>query len=703
MTSDTTARHCGRRIVVAVLCCLTIGSAAAAQQRAYVSGRLFETCELSPVKPDCTRGVIRIVDTSTNQVVGSIDVWRTLTDGLAFHSLVMDPSGQRLYAVLSRATVPPAAFQQDTLIRVFDTRTFAELFEVTVPAVSRDCVFAANGTRLFCGLEDKVVAFDPDTLTPVAEIPGFPGGLAVSPSGDRLYVSRPSQGLFVYDSATAAPLASIALPAAFRVAVSRDGSHLYASVGLSVADIDTATSRVVGIIPDVSFGSNDISNLAVANGKVYATTGGGISSNGFVTIIDRAIRAIITQIPVDFASEVVASQDESRVFVSGFDVALTTIDTTTNRVVGTTRFPGGPGSLALSPPPPGAQVIVDTPTQGARVEQPFTLSGWAAEVASVAGTTGIDAVHVWAFPASGGSPTFIGAAEYGHPRADVAALFGSGYVNSGYVLTVRGLVPGAYTLTVFAHAIRTGTFSVARQVPVVVASSLRMAVDAPTAGASVSPSFVVAGWALDATAADGAGIDAVHVWAYPTSGTSPIFVGAATVGTSRPDVATAFGAQFGASGFALTATDLLPGTYTLIVYAHQSSTGTFAAERAVTITVTAPQPFTVIDVPAANAAVGTGVRLAGWAIEFGAASGTGVDAVHVWAYPSSGGAPVLIGVAEYGIVRTDVGAIFGSRYSSSGFEVTGTLAAGGYNIVAFAHSTTTQSFRGVQSVTATVR
>ena len=93
MTSDTTARHCGRRIVVAVLCCLTIGSAAAAQQRAYVSGRLFETCELSPVKPDCTRGVIRSVDTSTNQVVGSIDVWRTLTDGLAFHSLVMDPSG----------------------------------------------------------------------------------------------------------------------------------------------------------------------------------------------------------------------------------------------------------------------------------------------------------------------------------------------------------------------------------------------------------------------------------------------------------------------------------------------------------------------------------------------------------------------------------------------------------------------------------
>ena len=676
---------------------------AAAQQRAYVSGRLFETCELSPVKPDCTRGVIRIVDTSTNQVVGSLDVWRSLTDGLAFHSLVVDPSGQRLYAVLSRVTLPPAAFLQDTLIRVFDTRTFAELFEVTVPAVSRDCVFAANGTRLFCGLEDKVVAFDPDTLTPVAEIPGFPGGLAVSPSGDRLYVSRPAEGLFVYDSATAAPLTSIALPAAFRVAVSGDGSHLYASVGLSVADIDTATHRVVGIIPDVSFGSNDISNLAVANGKVYATTGGGISSNGFVTVIDRAMRAIITQIPVDFASEVVASEDESQVFVSGFDVALTTIDTTTNRVVGTTRFPGGPGSLALSPTPPSAQVIVDTPTQGARVEQPFTLSGWAAEVASVAGTTGIDAVHVWAFPASGGSPTFIGAAEYGHPRADVAALFGSGYVNSGYVLTVRGLVPGAYTLTVFAHAIRTGTFSVARQVPVVVASSLRMAVDAPTAGTSVSPSFVVAGWALDRNCGAWGGYrcgacvgvsDVRHVadlrrcrycryippgcryrvrrsircqWLCADRDRSPardvhadclcppVVHGHLRGGTRR---------QHHRHGAAT-------------VYGHRRACRQRSRRHG-------------------RSRRGLGDRVRGSQRH---RSGRGARL----GLPSSGGAPVLIGVAEYGIVRSDVGAIFGSRYSSSGFEVTGTLAAGGYNIVAFAHSTTTQSFRGVQSVTATVR
>ena len=38
---------------------------------------------------------------------------------------------------------------------------------------------------------------------------------------------------------------------------------------------------------------------------------------------------------------------------------------------------------------------------------------------------GIDTVHVWAFPANGASPMFLGAAEYGRPRPDVAILLGA--------------------------------------------------------------------------------------------------------------------------------------------------------------------------------------------------------------------------------------------------------------------------------------
>ena len=230
-----------------------------------------------------------------------------------------------------------------------------------------------------------------------------------------------------------------------------------------------------------------------------------------------------------------------------------------------------------------------------------------------------------------------------------------------------------------------------------------MAVDAPVAGAVVTGSIAVAGWALDGDAISGSGIDAVHVWAYPSSGAPPIFGGAATLGYSRPDVAAAFGAQFASSGYALAVQNLPPARYTLIVYARQASSGTFAEERAVSVTVAAPMPHMFIDLPAANATLQGSVRVAGWALETGATTGTGVDAVHVWAYPSSGGAPILVGVAFYGVARPDVGAVFGARYTPSGFDVTGLLPPGAYDVVAFAHSTTTNAFAGVQVVHVTVR
>ena len=69
--------------------------------------------------------------------------------------------------------------------------------------------------------------------------------------------------------------------------------------------------------------------------------------------------------------------------------------------------------------------------------------------------------------------------------------------------------------------------------------------DAPLAG-PVTPPFGIGGWAIDRNAAADAGIDAVHVHAFPNpgSGAPPVFIGATTVGLSRPDVAAVFGAQF---------------------------------------------------------------------------------------------------------------------------------------------------------------
>jgi hypothetical protein len=691
-----------------LLIALTMASSAAAGQFAYVSATVDDACSAGSPVVDCTRGVISVVNTATSQVAGSIDVWRGAGRGsLSFRRVLVNPAGTRLYAVLTTAGSSHPLLPSFTIVRVFDTQTLAQLYEFTVSGVVSNCVFSADGGRLFCArnvLASDVVVLDVQTRAELATIPAsFPRTVILSPSGDRLYIAQTDSRVTVHDSAGYALLATVALPTTpLALAATHDGLHLYASLSdRSVVDIDATTNTVAGVIPDVATGSNQPLDVTFANGKAFVPTSGGTGVQEGVTVIDVASRTVVTKIPVVNPLEVGTSLDESRVLVAR-EFGLSAIDTATNQVVASTTLPDGPGRLALSPPPPFAGIIIDAPVHGARVQQPFILGGWAADVFGSTAGPGIDTVHVWAFPANGGSPMFVGAAEYGRPRPDIAALFGAAYLSSGYQMSVRGLTPGAYTLTAFGHSTRTGTFSVATQASLTVVSSLRMAIDAPVAGASVPSSFVVAGWALDGSAATGSGIDAVHVWAYPTSGAAPVFAGAATLGHARPDVAAAFGAQFDASGYALDVQNLPAGSYTLIVYAHQASSGTFATERAVSVTVTAPRPFIFIDVPAAGATVGTSVRIAGWAIEAGAATGTGVDAVHVWAYPLSGGAPLLVGVAPYGAARPDVGAIFGSRYTSSGFDVTGSLPAGAYDIVAFAHSTTTNSFAGVRAVRVTV-
>ena len=116
-------------------------------------------------------------------------------------------------------------------------------------------------------------------------------------------------------------------------------------------------------------------------------------------------------------------------------------------------------------------------------------------------------------------------------------------------------------------------------------ASLLLQVDAPGRTATIETPFLVAGWALDTSAVVGTNIDAVHVWAFPVTG-APIFLGAATINLPRPDVAAVFGARFQNAGFNLIATQALrPGGYTLQVFAHRASTGTFDVVKQVPITV----------------------------------------------------------------------------------------------------------------------
>ncbi len=177
-----------------------------------------------------------------------------------------------------------------------------------------------------------------------------------------------------------------------------------------------------------------------------------------------------------------------------------------------------------------------------------------------------------------------------------------------------------------------------------------------------------------------------------------MFVGSAPYGGARGDVGAAFGsARFTPTGFGL-GTRLPPGMYDLAVYAHSTVSALFSPATVVRVTVDAPTsvPRMWVDTPQMNDNLSQNVRVAGWAIDLGSSTTAGVDAIHVWAYPTNGGPAIMLGAATYGHSRPDVGGAFGSgRFSSSGFNVEGTLPRGDYNLVVYARSSVVQAFNNV--------
>jgi hypothetical protein len=132
----------------------------------------------------------------------------------------------------------------------------------------------------------------------------------------------------------------------------------------------------------------------------------------------------------------------------------------------------------------------------------------------------------WAFPAGGGNPVWIGLAECGGARPDVASVFGTQFSAVGYRITVSGL-PRVVRIIAYAHSAR--RIFTGEGVDVTVAEH----VSEPRwpsifrIGVGQAGSFAIAGWAIDRGAAAGPGVDAVHAWAFrPTA--APVFLGAAT-------------------------------------------------------------------------------------------------------------------------------------------------------------------------------
>jgi hypothetical protein len=113
-----------------------------------------------------------------------------------------------------------------------------------------------------------------------------------------------------------------------------------------------------------------------------------------------------------------------------------------------------------------------------------------------------------------------------------------------------------------------------------------------------------------------------------------------------------------------------------------------------------------VDLPTDGATVHGPVTIAGWAFDPQAWTGSGVGAVHVWAFrvdaPSA--APQFLGTAAIGLARPDVAAASGAQFGGAGFSLTTTaLAPGEYDLVTYAWCVRTGRFEGVRTTRVIVR
>jgi glucose/arabinose dehydrogenase len=329
------------------------------------------------------------------------------------------------------------------------------------------------------------------------------------------------------------------------------------------------------------------------------------------------------------------------------------------------------------------------------------VSGWAIDGRATSGS-GVDSIHLYAFPnpGSGTAPMFLGATDVFLSRSDVAQTYGAQFQQSGFrIVSNRWFPPGSTLIAAYGRSTVTGVFELVgtSYVPTLDSGQLLHAVDQKPAG-TVGQPILVTGWALDyfaATAppAEGTGIRSVYVDILSTTGALLRTLPAA-YGLPRPDVGAIFGSRFQPTGFSATIHDLWPGDFLYRVRYIRSNGSEWSVPGESSFTVL-PGPMIAIGAPAYGANVGSTFAIGGWALDLRSSSGSGIDTLHVWAYPNpgSGAAPIFLGVASSGVFRPDVGAAFGPQFANSGFNLTaGPLAPGSYDVVVFARTIVSGTF-----------
>jgi len=351
------------------------------------------------------------------------------------------------------------------------------------------------------------------------------------------------------------------------------------------------------------------------------------------------------------------------------------------------------GSAPPSPPFGQIDSAIDSVNGSSTVGQSdaVVVGGWAADQVDGAPLSNVK-VYIDGYLA--GTPAL------GIARADVAAVEGSVYLNSGYRLTYSAatLALGSHAVTVTASDSggRSTTFGPLAFTVAATAGTtppsppfgqIDSAVDSVNGSTTVgqSDTVVVGGWAADQV--DGTPLSNVKVYIDGNLAGTP------ALGIARADVAAVEGAAYLNSGYRLTfsAATLALGSHAVTVIASDSggrstTFGPLAFTVAATAGSTPPSPpFGHLDSAVDSVAGGSTVMLAdtvvvtGWAAD--KIDGAPLSNVTVYIDGNLPGRPTL------GIARADVATVEGAAYLNSGFQMNfavRTLGLGSHTVTVIA-------------------
>jgi YVTN family beta-propeller protein len=287
--------------------------------------------------------------------VGRITALRSFPTGLA-----VSPDGGTLLAIAG----PTINGGSDMALASVDSATGQLRQLLPVSDAFGSVLFHASGTRAFvAGGTDggvHVIAVGAGgTLTRGSDFAtgGFASGLALSPTGDQLWVAEPNDGLIErLDSSSGARLGGpIPAPSPYQLAFSPDGATVYATAwrGSALSAVDVATGKV----RQIPVGTHPTGVVVLPDGRVVTANSADASLSTFDPRSGTVARTGLAQIGEgsDSPDAIVAGQNGRLYVALAGDNAVAVLDPQPRDAAGPWKLSGliptgwYPDGLALSP------------------------------------------------------------------------------------------------------------------------------------------------------------------------------------------------------------------------------------------------------------------------------------------------------------------------------------------------------------------